>query len=233
MDRTANVIVKDEKLKRPSRDYSQEHGTGGVKGIKVQEDENSFYSQKAKKAKSYLAAYTGAAEGLAELPKGYKAARAKYMKLSVPRDARLKKPPRAYSTWLSDKRIYRDVKKLIKKTGEMWKGLADKNKKLYLQAKEEYDAYLATSKGATALKAYNAMLAEEKSQLAQKIGKAKEAKAQAKAQANVAAKQGTTKAAKEKAQTRSAARRKKAIAKARAKAKATAAKSKKVERFLI
>merc|ERR1712157_461851 len=84
-----------------------------------------------------------------------------------------------------------------------WKGLAADKKKTYgdraLEAKKKYAAYIATSKGAAALKAYKDGIAKAKAPLLAKDGKAKakKAAAKAKAKAKAAAKKEKKKAAKE------------------------------------
>merc|ERR1711879_433745 len=91
-----------------------------------------------------------------------------------------------------------------KKAGEMWKGLAADKKKSYgdraEEAKKRYAAYIATSKGASALKAYKEGIAKAKAPLAAKDekAKAKKAAAKAKAKARAAAKKEKLKALKEK-----------------------------------
>jgi len=83
---------------------------------------------------------------------------------AVVKDDLLKKPLTAYFSWLNDNRDR--IAKLVgskgaevaKKGSELWKALAEKDRKPYEEKarkeKEAYDAYLATPEGAAALKAY-------------------------------------------------------------------------------
>merc|ERR1712176_682902 len=140
-----------------------------------------------------------------------------------------------------------------KKAGEMWKSLSAEKKKPFAdkaqEAKKTYDAYVATSKGAAALKAYKDAIAKARAPLtknsdavkAKKIAAKAKAKAKReKAKARVAAKKEKVQALKEKAKARAAAAKKKANAmkaakaekkkaKAAAKAKAKAAKKEKAK----
>merc|ERR1712211_192427 len=119
--------------------------------------------------------------------------------------------------------------------GEMWKSLPADKKKTYgdraLEAKKKYSAYVATGKGAAALKAYKDGIAKAKAPLIAKDEnlKAKKAAKKAKAKAKAVAKKAAKAAKKEKAKSAKAAKTKKAAAaKAAAKArKAAKAKAKK------
>merc|ERR1711912_33477 len=88
----------------------------------------------------------------------------------------------------------KNIAEVSKKAGEMWKGLSDEKKKKYadsaLEAKKKYAAYIATGKGAAALKAYKEGIAKAKAPLKAKDEKAlaKKAAAKAKAKAKAAAK---------------------------------------------
>merc|ERR1711879_1097322 len=109
-----------------------------------------------------------------------------------------------------------------KKAGSMWKSLPADKKKVYAdraqEAKKKYDAYVATSKGAAALKAYKDAIAKARAPLAKTSEAVKAKKAPAKAKA---------KAKREKAKARAAARKEKVQAlKEKAKARAAAAKEK-------
>lgn len=84
---------------------------------------------------------------------------------AIEKDDKLKKPLSAYFAWLNDNRANIMAKlggkggpEVTKKGAEMWKTLADTEKKPYedraKKAKEEYDAYIATPEGKAALKAY-------------------------------------------------------------------------------
>merc|ERR1719254_159241 len=94
----------------------------------------------------------------------------------------------------------------------MWKGLSAEKKKPFAdkaqEAKKTYDAYVATSKGAAALKSYKDAIAKARAPLTKNSDAAKAKKAAAKVKA---------KAKKEKAKAMKAAKREKAKAKAAAK----------------
>merc|ERR1712187_736044 len=98
----------------------------------------------------------------------------------------------------------KNIAEVSKKAGEMWKGLAAEKKKTYgdraAEAKKKYVAYVATGKGAAALKAYKEGIAKAKAPLKAKDEKtlAKKAAAKAKAKAKAAAKKEKLKALKEK-----------------------------------
>merc|ERR1712178_302787 len=141
----------------------------------------------------------------------------------VPMDKSLKRPLSGYMLWFKDTRKTikgKDVAEVSKKAGEMWKGLAADKKKSYgdraEEAKKKYAAYIATAKGASALKAYKDGIAKAKAPLQAKDEKAKAKKAAAKAAKK--AKKAT--AAKVKKETKA----KKVAAKKAAKAKKMAAK---------
>merc|ERR1712187_175687 len=79
----------------------------------------------------------------------------------VPKDAKLKKPLSGYMLWFKGARPTikgKNIAEVSKKAGEMWKSLSVEKKKPFAdkaqEAKKTYDAYVATSKGAAALKAY-------------------------------------------------------------------------------
>merc|ERR1712187_298222 len=149
----------------------------------------------------------------------------------VPMDKSLKKPLSGYMLWLKDTRKSikgKNIAEVSKKAGEMWKGLAADKKKTYadraLEAQKKYTAYVATGKGAVALKAYKEGIAKAKAPLLAKDEKVKAKKAakKAKAKAKAAAKREKVKAAKAKR----LAAKKTAKAAKKAKAKATAAAKK-------
>merc|ERR1711879_456497 len=131
-----------------------------------------------------------------------------------------------YMLWFKDSRKTikgKNVAEVGKKAGEMWKSLPADKKKTYgdraLEAKKKYSAYVATGKGAAALKAYKAGIAKAKAPLVatdEKL-KAKKAAKKAKAKAKAAAKKEKVKALKAKAKA-------KAVAKKAAKASKKAAK---------
>merc|ERR1711907_560934 len=87
----------------------------------------------------------------------------------VPMDASLKRPLSGYMLWFKDARKTikgKNTAEVSKKAGEMWKGLAADKKRVYgdraLEAKKKYAAYIATGKGAAALKAYKDGIAKAK-----------------------------------------------------------------------
>merc|ERR1712115_209726 len=130
----------------------------------------------------------------------------------VPMDKSLKRPLSGYMLWFKDTRTSikgKNIAEVSKKAGEMWKGLAADKKKAYgdraLEAKKKYTAYIATGKGASALKAYKEGIAKAKAPL-----KAKDEKAKAKARA--AAKKGKLKALKERKKAKALAAKAKAKA---------------------
>merc|ERR1712003_272859 len=138
-----------------------------------------------------------------------------------------------YMLWLKDTRKSikgKNVAEVGKKAGEMWKSLPADKKKTYgdraLEAKKRYSAYVATGKGAAALKAYKEGIAKAKAPLVAKDENLKVKALKAKAKAKAVAKKAAKSAKKEKAKAAKAAKTKKAAAaKAAAKAK-KAAKSK-------
>merc|ERR1712019_63450 len=177
----------------------------------------------------------------------------------VPKDAKLKKPLSGYRLWFKGARSTikgKNVAEVSKKAGEMWKGLSAEKKKPFadkaLEAKKTYDAYVATGKGAAALKSYKDAIAKARAPLTKNSDAAKAKKAAAKvkakakrekAKAKAAAKKVKVQALKEKAKARAtkakakvaskakakAAKKAKAKAKAAAKAKAKAAKKEKAK----
>merc|ERR1712084_44009 len=155
-------------------------------------------------------------------------------------DAKLKKPLSGYMLWFKGARSTikgKNIAEVSKKAGEMWKGLSAEKKKPFAdkaqEAKKTYDAYVATSKGAAALKAYKDAIAKARAPLTKNSDAAKAKKAAAKvkakakrekAKAKAAAKKGKVQALKEKAKARAAAAKEKA--KAMKAAKADKAKAK-------
>merc|ERR1712050_434160 len=116
----------------------------------------------------------------------------------------------------------KNIAEVSKKAGEMWKGLSAEKKKPFAdkaqEAKKTYDAYVATSKGAVALKSYKDAIAKARAPLTKNSDAAKAKKAAAKVKA---------KAKREKAKAKAAAKKVKVQAlKEKAKARATAAKEK-------
>merc|ERR1711972_1025078 len=160
------------------------------------------------------------------------AARKKKLKRSVrsamhkvPKDAKLKKPLSGYMLWFKGARSTikgKNIAEVSKKAGEMWKSLSAEKKKPFAdkaqEAKKTYDAYVATSKGAAALKAYKDAISKARAPLTKNSDAAKAKKAAAKVKA---------KAKREKAKTKAAAKKVKVQAlKEKAKARAAAAKEK-------
>merc|ERR1712217_525689 len=209
-------------------------------------EKKKVYEDRASKAKAEYAGYIAKVKDT-DAFKAYKGelavARKKKLKRSVkiamhkvPMDASLKRPLSGYMLWFKDtlKSIKgKNVAEIGKKAGEMWKSLPADKKKTYgdraLEAKKKYSAYVATGKGAAALKAYKDGIAKAKAPLLAKDGKAKakKAAAKAKAKAKAAAKKEKAKAAKAKkvaAKAAKAAKKKEAKAKKAAKKKAKKAK---------
>merc|ERR1711953_901478 len=126
----------------------------------------------------------------------------------------------------------KNIAEVSKKAGEMWKGLSAEKKKPFAdkaqEAKKTYDAYVATSKGASALKAYKDAIAKARAPLTKNSDAAKAKKAAAKAKAKAAKKVKAKAKAAAKAKAK-AAKKDKAKAKAAAKAKAKAAKKEKAK----
>merc|ERR1712061_541122 len=142
------------------------------------------------------------------------AARKKKLKRSVrsamhkvPKDAKLKKPLSGYMLWFKGARSTikgKNIAEVSKKAGEMWKSLSAEKKKPFAdkaqEAKKTYDAYVATSKGAAALKAYKDAIATARAPLTKNSDAAKAKKAAAKVKA---------KAKREKAKAKAAAKKRK------------------------
>merc|ERR1719393_81223 len=131
-------------------------------------------------------------------------------------DASLERPLSGYMVWVKDTRKTikgKNIAEVSKKAGEMWKGLAADKKKIYgdraAEAKKKYVAYIATGKGAAALKAYKEGIAKAKAPLIAKDEnlKAKKAAKKAKAKAKAAAKKEKMKALKAKAKAKAVAKK--------------------------
>merc|ERR1712190_310585 len=210
-------------------------------------DKKKVYEDRASKAKTEYAAYIAKIKDT-DAFKTYKdekaIARKKKLKRSVkiamhkvPRDKSLKKPLSGYMLWFKDDRKTikgKNVVEVGKKAGEMWKSMSADKKKPFADraqdAQKKYAAYIATGKGAAALKAYKDGIAKAKAPLLAKDGKvkAKKAAAKAKAKAKAAAKKEKKKAAKAKKVAAKAAKAaKKKAAKAAKAEKKKAAKAKK------
>merc|ERR1712203_742494 len=198
-------------------------------------DKKKTYEERATKAKAEYAAYIAKVKGT-EAFQAYmdKKAATRKKKLArsvrsamhkVPKDAKLKKPLSGYMLWFKGTRSTikgKNIAEVSKKAGEMWKGLSAEKKKPFAdkaqEAKKTYDAYVATSKGAAALKAYKDAISKARAPLTKNSDAAKAMKAAAKVKA---------KAKREKAKAKAAAKKVKVQAlKEKAKARATAAKAK-------
>merc|ERR1712061_641081 len=214
-------------------------------------DKKKTYEDRATKAKAEYAAYIAKVKGT-EAFQAYidkkAAARKKKLKRSVrsamhkvPKDAKLKKPLSGYMLWFKGARSTikgKNIAEVSKKAGEMWKGLSAEKKKPFAdkaqEAKKTYDAYVATSKGAAALKAYKDGIAKARIPLTKNSDAVKAKKAAAKvkakakrekAKAKAAAKKGKAQALKEKAKARAAAAKEKSKAMKAAKAEKAKAKA--------
>merc|ERR1712137_1347338 len=222
-------------------------GKAGEMWKSLAAEKKKVYEDRAIKAKAEHAAYIAKVKET-DAFKGYKdelaVARKKRLKRSVksamrkvPMDKSLKRPLSGYMLWFKDARKTikgKNIAEVSKKAGEMWKGLAADKKKTYgdraAEAKKKYVAYVATGKGAAALKAYKQGIAKAKAPLKAKDEKAlaKKAAAKAKAKAKAAAKKEKLKALKEKKKTKAvAAKATKAAKMKKAKAAAAAKKEKK------
>merc|ERR1712050_223659 len=198
-------------------------------------DKKKTYEERATKAKAEYAAYIAKVKGtdaFQAFMNKKKVARKKKLQRSVrsamhkvPKDAKLKKPLSGYMLWFKGARSTikgKNIAEVSKKAGEMWKGLSAEKKKPFTdkaqEAKKTYDAYVATSKGAAALKAYKAAISKARAPLTKNSDAAKAMKAAAKVKA---------KAKREKAKAKAAAKKVKVQAlKEKAKARAAAAKAK-------
>merc|ERR1712054_738402 len=208
-------------------------------------DKKKIYEDRAAKAKAEYAAYIAKVrdtEGFKAYKDELALARKKRLKRSVksamrkvPMDKSLKRPLSGYMLWFKDTRKTikgKNVAEVSKKAGEMWKSLAADKKKAYGdragEAKKKYAAYIATGKGAAALKAYKDGIAKAKAPLktGDEKAKAKKAAAKAKTKAKAAAKKEKLKALKEKKKAKAVAAK---TAKAAKKVKAKAAKAPKKE----
>merc|ERR1712217_226810 len=178
-------------------------------------DKKKTYEDRATKAKAEYAAYIAKVKGT-EAFQAYmdKKAAVRKKKLArsvrsamhkVPKDAKLKKPLSGYMLWFKGARSTikgKNIAEVSKKAGEMWKGLSAEKKKPFAdkaqEAKKTYDAYVATGKGAAALKAYKDAIAKARAPLTKNSDavKAKKAAAKVKAKARAAAAKERVKATK-------------------------------------
>merc|ERR1712232_146712 len=216
----------------------------GWKGLPA--EKKKVYEDRASKAKTEYAAYIAKIKDT-DAFKAYKGelavARKKKLKRSVKSamrkvkmDASLKRPLSGYMLWFKDTRKSikgKNIAEVGKKAGEMWKSLPADKKKTYgdraLEAKKKYSAYVASGKGAAALKAYKDGIAKAKAPLIAKDQnlKARKAAKKAKAKAKAAAKKEKVKALKAKAKAKAVAKK---AAKAAKTEKAKAAKVAKIKK---
>merc|ERR1711877_13345 len=228
--------LKDNRKSIKGKNVAEVSKKAGEMWKSLSAEKKKVYEDQAIKAKKEYAAYIAKVKDT-DAFKAYKGelavARKKKLKRSVksamrkvPMDTSLKRPLSGYMLWFKDTRKSikgKNVAEVGKKAGEMWKSLPADKKKTYadraLEAKKKYSAYVATGKGAAALKAYKEGIAKAKAPLLAKDEKAKAKKAakKAKAKAKAAAKKEKVKAAK-------AVKAKKLAAKKAAKAKRLAAK---------
>merc|ERR1712187_1035460 len=163
-------------------------------------DKKKTYEDRASKAKTEYTAYIAKVKGTEAFQAFMDkkdAARKKKLKRAVrsamhkvPKDAKLKKPLSGYMLWLKGTRSTikgKNIAEVSKKAGDMWKGLSAEKKKPFAdkaqEAKKTYDAYVATSKGASALKAYKDAIAKARAPLTKNSDAAKAKKAAAKVKA--------------------------------------------------
>merc|ERR1711904_304933 len=209
-------------------------------------EKKKVFEERAIKAKAEYAAYIAKVKDT-DAFKAYKGelavARKKRLKRSVkiamrkvPMEASLKRPLSGYMLWFKDTRKSikgKNIAEVGKKAGEMWKSLPADKKKTYgdraLEAKKKYAAYVASGKGAAALKAYKAGIAKAKAPLIAKDEKlkAKKAAKKEKAKAKAAAKKEKVKALKAKKKARAVAKKAAKTAKKEKVKAAKAAKTKK------
>merc|ERR1712151_724847 len=247
--------LKDSRKSIKGKNVAEIGKKAGEMWKSLSAEKKKVFEDRASKAKTEYAAYIAKVKDTDAI-KAYKGelavARKKKLKRSVksamrkvPMDASLKRPLSGYMLWFKDARKSikgKNIAEVSKKAGEMWKGLAADKKKTFgdraAEAKKKYVAYIATGKGAAALKAYKEGIAKAKAPLKAKDEKAlaKKAAAKAKAKAKAAAKKEKLKALKEKkkakavaAKATKAAKKKKikaAVAAKREKKKAAAAAAK-------
>merc|ERR1711988_1655363 len=239
--------LKDSRKSIKGKNVAEIGKKAGEMWKSLSAEKKKVFEDRASKAKAEYAAYIAKVkdtEGFKAFKDELAVARKKRLKRSVksamrkvPMDNSLKRPLSGYMLWFKDARKTikgKNIAEVSKKAGEMWKGLAADKKKTYgdraAEAKKKYVAYIATSKGAAALKAYKEGIAKAKAPLKAKDEKAlaKKAAAKAKAKAKAAAKKEKLKALKEKKKAKAVAAKATKAAKAKkAKAAAAAKKEKK------
>merc|ERR1712048_421065 len=207
--------LKDSRKSIKGKNVAEVAKKAGEMWKSLSADKKKIYEDRASKAKAEYTAYIAKVKDT-EAFTSYKgelaAKRMKKLKRSVksamhkvPMDKSLKRPMSGYMLWLKETRKSikgKNIAEVSKKAGEMWKGMPVDKKKTYadraLEAKKKYAAYVATGKGAAALKAYKEGIAKAKAPLLAKDEKAKVKKAakKAKAKAKAVAKREKVKAAK-------------------------------------
>merc|ERR1711920_429827 len=238
--------LKDSRKSIKGKNVAEVSKKAGEMWKSLSAEKKKVYEDRASKAKTEYAAYIAKIKDT-DAFKAYKGeltvARKKKLRRSVksamrkvPMDSSLKRPLSGYMLWFKDTRKSikgKNIAEVGKKAGEMWKSLPADKKKTYgdraLEAKKKYSAYVATGKGAAALKAYKDGIAKAKAPLIAKDEnlKAKKAAKKEKAKAKAAAKKEKVKALKAKAKAKAVAKKAaKSAKKEKAKA-AKAAKSKK------
>jgi len=237
--------LKDSRKSIKGKNIAEVGKKAGEMWKSLSADKKKVYEERAVKAKAEYVAYIAKVKGT-DAFKAYQeklaAARKKKLKRSVKiamgkvkMDASLKRPLSGYMLWFKDTRKSIKGKNIaeVGKAGEMWKSLPADKKKTYadraLEAKKKYSAYVATGKGAAALKAYKDGIAKAKAPLIAKDENlnAKKAAKKAKAKAKAAAKKEKVKALKAKAKAKAVAKK---AAKAAKTEKAKAAKVAKIKK---
>merc|ERR1712064_208380 len=186
--------LKDNRKSIKGKNVAEVSKKAGEMWKSLSAEKKKVFEDQAIKAKKEYAAYTAKVKDT-EAFKAYKgelaAARKKKLKRSVKSamrkvkmDSSLKRPLSGYMLWFKDTRKSikgKNIAEVGKKAGEMWKGLPADKKKTYgdraLEAKKKYAAYVATGKGAAALKAYKDGIAKAKAPLIAKDEKLKAKKA--------------------------------------------------------
>merc|ERR1711920_700525 len=174
--------LKDSRKSIKGKNVAEVSKKAGEMWKSLSAEKKKVYEDRASKAKTEYAAYIAKIKDT-DAFKAYKGelavARKKKLRRSVksamrkvPMDSSLKRPLSGYMLWFKDTRKSikgKNVAEVGKKAGEMWKSLPADKKKTYgdraLEAKKKYSAYVATGKGAAALKAYKAGIAKAKAPL--------------------------------------------------------------------
>merc|ERR1719410_2728689 len=174
--------LKDSRKSIKGKNVAEVSKKAGEMWKSLSAEKKKTYEDRASKAKTEYAAYITKVKDT-DAFKAYKGelavVRKKKLKRSVKSamrkvkmDASLKRPLSGYMLWFKDSRKTikgKNVAEVGKKAGEMWKSLPADKKKTFgdraLEAKKKYAAYVATGKGAAALKAYKAGIAKAKAPL--------------------------------------------------------------------